>query len=322
MNGLLFPPGTIIPQCHASTVAALADGRLAAAWFAGSAEGAPDTAIRGALFADGQWSVPQRWFRVSEEAHWNPVLGIAPDGRLHIWFKVGRDCAQWRTWHALSPDGGETWSTAEPFLPDDVLARGPVRCPPIITTRGTWLAGGSEEQRPDADGRRWWPFIERSSDGGRRWTATPIRLISTAPAGTGGIQPTLWESSAGIHCLLRTGLGHLYRSDSADDGQSWCPAYPTALPNNNSGVAVAALGDGRLLLAWNPVSGDWGARTPLRLSLSDDNGQTWRTLRDLAEGFGEFSYPAIAVGSDCLTVTWTDRRQTIGWWQGALDRIS
>lgn len=41
--------------------------------------------------------------------------------------------------------------------------------------------------------------------------------------------------------------------------------------------------DGRLVCAHNPVPKNWGPRTPLVLSISDDKGLTWRrwvTLED------------------------------------------
>lgn len=316
---IIFPAGSAFPQCHASTVAALSDGGLVVAWFAGAKEGDPDTAIWMAHGDGATWSAPRRVFKADAQAHYNPVLFPAPDGVLHCWFKSGPDCARWRSWHALSRDGGQSWSAPAPFLPDDVLARGPVRCHPVVARDGSWLAGGSDELARDPDGREWWPFIERSADGGATWSAAPIRLAAGAPPGKGGIQPTLWCDGAGCHCLLRTGLGAIYRSDSVDGGRSWCPAYATDLPNNNSGIVIGDLGDGRLALVWNPVAGDWAARTPLRLSLSMDGGRTWPRHRDLASGPGEFSYPAIAIRGHRLAVTWTDRRQSIACWIGTED---
>ncbi|WP_052737040.1 exo-alpha-sialidase [Paenibacillus algorifonticola] len=38
--------------------------------------------------------------------------------------------------------------------------------------------------------------------------------------------------------LLRSTEGFIFRSDSNDDGRTWCQAYPTPLPNNNSGIDV------------------------------------------------------------------------------------
>lgn len=316
----IFAPGSAFPQCHASTLLPLPDGRMLAAWFGGTAEKDPDTAIWCAERNGATWSAPRVLAKISGEAHWNPVLFLAPDQTVQLWFKTGVDCVGWRTWHAQSRDLGRTWSTPTPFLASDVLARGPARCPPIITPAGTWLAGSSEEQQRDPTGREWWPYIERSSDGGRTWSALPIVMSADAPVGKGGIQPTVWSSSEGVHCLLRTGLGQIYRSDSHDDGRTWSAAYPTGLPNNNSGIVVAALGDGRLAMLWNPVAGDWAARTPLRLSLSHDNGRTWSTVHDLASGPGEFSYPTLLATDAArgVAATWTDCRTTIAFWSGSL----
>jgi predicted neuraminidase len=318
----VFAPGSLFAQCHASTLARLPDGRFAAAFFAGTKEGHADTAIWLAVREGARWSIPRRLFKVSPEPHWNPVLFVDPEGGLHLWFKAGPDCAKWKTWHAVSADGGARWSAPEPVLHDAELPRGPVRNPPLVTSAGTWLAGASDELRPDAAGRTWWPFVDRSGDGGRTWAAVPVMMEPGAPAGKGGIQPALWESAPGrVHLFLRTGLGAIYRSDSADDARTWSPAYRTALPNNNSGIAVARLPDGRLALAWNPVGSDWGARTPLRLSLSADNGLTWTRHLDLATGPGEFSYPAIVAWADGLAATWTDRRTGIAFWTGSADRV-
>ena len=66
---------------------------------------------------------------------------------------------------------------------------------------------------------------------------------------------------------------------------------------------------------WNPVT---KGRTPLRLSLSHDNGLTWTRHRELATGEGEFSYPALIVTADGrLAATWTDRRTSIACWRGS-----
>ncbi len=312
----IFTPGSTFPQCHASTVVELPDGRLLVACFAGSRERHPDTAIW-MITGDGErWDTPQSVFKINDLPHWNPVLFVDPAGLLHCWFKTGPDCARWVSWHATSSDGGQTWSTPQAVQHGE-LPRGPVRCPPIIAADGAWLAGASDELTPNVDGYLWWPFIDRSTDGGATWTAHPIRLEEGAPEGKGCIQPTLWQSAPGqVHCLLRSTLGAIYRADSTDGGQTWSRAYRTALPNNNSGIVVAKLDDGTLAMVWNPVS---QGRTPLRLSLSQDNGLTWTRHRELATGEGEFSYPALIPIGNELVATWTDHRTSIACWRGAPD---
>ena len=134
--------------------------------------------------------------------------------------------------------------------------------------------------------------------------------------GRGVIQPTLWESSPGtVHMLLRSTEGSIYRSDSTDGGVSWCPPYDTGLPNNNSGIDLDRLPNGWLVLACNPVADNWGARTPMSLLVSRDNGVSWDKLLDLDSGKGEFAYPAVVASGPQLHVTYTWKRENIAYWQ-------
>ncbi|MHB8277067.1 MAG: exo-alpha-sialidase [Candidatus Humimicrobiaceae bacterium] len=75
--------------------------------------------------------------------------------------------------------------------------------------------------------------------------------------------------------LLRSTEGCIYRSDSTDGGRTWTDAYPTELPNNNSGIDIVKMENGTLVLVYNPVGINWGPRTPVALTASFDNGKTW-----------------------------------------------
>jgi len=111
--------------------------------------------------------------------------------------------------------------------------------------------------------------------------------------------------------LMRSTRGFIYRSDSSDYGRSWCAAYATALPNNNSGIDVVRLDDGGLVLAYNPVAGNWGRRYPISLGFSSDNGENWTKILDLETEEGEFSYPAIIADGERLHLTYTWNRKNI-----------
>ena len=69
------------------------------------------------------------------------------------------------------------------------------------------------------------------------------------------------------------------------------------------------------MLACNPVSENWGARNPLSLLVSADNGITWTHLIDLAHepGDHEFSYPCIIRQGKTLHVTYTVDRTNIAY---------
>jgi predicted neuraminidase len=111
--------------------------------------------------------------------------------------------------------------------------------------------------------------------------------------------------------LLRSTRGAIYRSDSTDSGRHWGEAYPTKLPNNNSGLDLARFGD-VLVLACNPVHGNWGRRTPLAVLTSADNGESWSEPLLVEPGEGEFSYPAIVAAADSLHLAYTIDRRAIG----------
>ena len=327
---------------HASTVLPLEDGRVLVAWFGGSREGNNDVGIWLAEKA-GQGFSEARRVAGSMEPHWNPVLWQAADGRVLLFYKVGRVIADWRTMVTESADGGKTWSAPRELVADDVSGgRGPVRNKPIRLASGRILAPASVERG------LWRCFIDRSDDGGATWTKSNlIEARGTGPLdeglllwqrrrreawdrgeefdmsrvppeyarARGVIQPTLWEDGTGVHALMRSGEGWIYRSDSTDGGATWSEGYPTNLPNNNSGIDLTRLPGGELLLAYNPVGENFGPRSPMSLAVSRDGGGSWTRLCDLQAGPGEFSYPAVVSRGRRVFITYTYNRENIAYWE-------
>ncbi|KIL41460.1 neuraminidase (sialidase) [Gordoniibacillus kamchatkensis] len=311
-------------SCHASHLALLPNGDVLAVWFGGSREGADDVAIWCSRRENGKWGIP---FVVADEPelpHWNPVLFARPDGTLLLFYKVGRQIKSWYTKWMVSSDLGRTWTRPVELVDGDRGGRGPVRNKLLVLSDGTWLAPASSE-----DGM-WKAFVDVSTDQGKSWARSEdieitsfmqaaeqkgqsgIPVSEQSFAGRGVIQPTLWESKPGtVHMMLRSSEGRIYRSDSTDYGKTWCAAYATDLPNNNSGIDVAKTADGSLVLIYNPVGINWGPRSPLVLRVSKNNGATWGEQFVLEDGAGEYSYPAILADGDdiCLTYTW--RRENI-----------
>lgn len=315
-------------SCHASTLTLLPGGDVLAAWFAGTKEGHPDVDIWLSRRSGGQWSKPKIIAGEEGIPHWNPVLFTTNNGDVFLFYKKGHKIPSWFTMVMQSNDNGSTWSEPKELVPGDVGGRGPVRNKPIVRTDGAWLAPASVEDD------YWDAFVDISADGGGSWTMSryvPIRhdsprqqslpptdipVTESSLRGKGIIQPTLWESAPGnIHMLLRSTEGWIFRSDSVDGGMTWSPAYPTELPNNNSGIDVAQLNDGTLALVYNPVQGNWAARSPLVIRLSRDNGASWTDEFILEKDEGEYSYPAIVAGDrNDIRITYTWNRKNIVYW--------
>jgi len=307
-----FTAPAVTGQVHASTVLPLKGNGFLVAWFEGTKECAPDVAIWGAVRKDGKWLEKRRLAKVNPDApHFNPVLRRADDGRISLYFKLGRNCADWRTYVIESTDEGSTWSEPRELVPGDVLGgRGPVRNHCLRLKSGRWLAPASREIGV------WRAFIDRSDDDGRTWTASEnIPMPDPDPKGKAGIiQPALWVSGDGrIHAYMRSNTGHVWESESADEGETWSVARETALPNNNSGIDLVKASDGCLYLVLNPISGNWTPRNVLEVWRSADDGATWSPWKVLEkESSGEFSYPSIIESTPgTLVVTYSWRRQRI-----------
>ncbi len=304
-------------ECHASTLIHLGNGEYMIAWFGGTHEKHDDVGIWMSKGKPGAWSEPYEVAKIRNNAHWNPVLFKDDKGLIHLYFKVGKEITDWETWEITSDNGGKTWTDARELIKGDKGGRGPVRNKPIILSDGTWLAGASFEE--NTGDMHWDVFIDRSEDNGKTWTATPyIELDRNDFSGKGVIQPTLWESAPGrVHILVRSTNGKIYRSDSDDYGITWCKFYATDMPNNNSGIDLVKLQDGTLVLAYNPVSENWGSRAFLNIAVSHDNGITWPEKIILEDGAeqGEYSYPAIIAYDNKIALTYTWKRQRVAFWE-------
>lgn len=327
-------------SAHASTLLQLRNGGVLAAWFGGSWEHAKDVAIWTARRVGGRWLPPVKVADVRGVPMWNPVLFRRADGTIELFFKVGEEISDWQTFFVLSRDEGETFSAMEELVPGDTCGgRGPVKNKPIRLKSGRVLAPASLE------GPLWDAFVDISDDDCRTWRMSelvPIRRVQLSDGssmnnevvdrpynpqycfGKGLIQPTLWEDENGVHMLCRSTSSRVFRSDSCDGGETWRLAYDMGLPNNNSGLDLAQLSDGRLVLAYNPrenLPGYYkGPRTPLVVAVSCDNGETFETVKVLEDQPGNYCYPSIIVGeNDEIMVAYTWNRLRVAYCSFTLD---
>lgn len=328
-------------NCHASTIAKVSENELVAAFFGGETEGSKDMAIWICHKDEQGWHSPLRVFAQDGWAHWNPSLHY--DGEtLHIFYKVGKSVPTWKTYYASSKNKGKSWTEPRELVEGSTLPRGPVKNKIIVLNNGSWVSGSSIE-----DEYQWEAFVDISDDMGKTWTDYLIPFdysgqgsrskeiwnglgnqqlwendLNTVMKWDGVIQPTLWQSDSGsVHCLLRSTRGKIYRSDSSNGGKTWCTAYATSMPNNNSGIDVVRMDDGTLALVYNPVSGNWAPRSPISLSFSYDNGNNWTEPYHLETREGEYSYPAIIADKNTLHITYTANRKGMTYWKIETEKV-
>lgn len=328
----IFEEEKYFNQCHASTLTMMPDGRIMSAWFAGTREADRDTAIWGAFLSNGKWTEPQKIVKVNSLAHWNPVLFTTPQKEVILYFKTGDSPTEWKTWEAKIKEDKIVEDSMSLVQCDELgYPRGPVRCKPIVLSNGNWLAPSSIEktvgfkliEKPSLSGKigrslvDWQSFVDISENNGATWNKSKLIDFDREKFGEEGkyggvIQPTSWESVDGaVHMFLRSTAGKMFRSDSLDYGKTWSMAYPTTLPNNNSGIDVA-LFRGVLFLVYNPISENWGSRTPISIKFSFDNGKIWFKDVDLEnDHWGSFSYPSVITTPKGIALTYTWNRRNI-----------
>jgi predicted neuraminidase len=132
-----------------------------------------------------------------------------------------------------------------------------------------------------------------SDDDGKTWYASKPIL------GFGAIQPAVLRRDSGelLAYMRENGItGRIRASSSNDDGLTWGPVTETDLPNPGSGLDGVRLANGHWLLVYNDTS---RGRNSLAVSISDDEGKTWKWKRHLEkEESGAYHYPAVIQGRD------------------------
>ncbi len=325
------------PQCHSASIVETTNGDLVSAFFGGTREGHPDVCIyvcrkdkgtptwtKPVLAADGLLSNGER------KACYNPVLYQQPEGPLYLFYKIGRNVADWKGFLKMSRDGGNTWSEAFP-LPEGYL--GPIKNK-IIDLGDKSIAPSSTESGG------WKVHFEIAEESGKKTHIVgPLRAENAPltqdmiPANGGkddieggdnskqstiqAIQPSILVHKDGrLQILCRTRNGRIATAWSSDKGETWTPLSLTNLPNNNSGTDAVTLQDGRHLLVYNAIATPPGAkkgiRTPLNVAISDD-GINWKMIHTLEDSpVSQYSYPSVIQGKDGrIHIVYTWRRQRV-----------
>ena len=125
------------------------------------------------------------------------------------------------------------------------------------------------------------------------------RNASEPLIGFGNIQPAVLERKDGslVAYMRENGpLDKIRVSESTDRGLHWGPVDAVDIPNPGSGLDAVRLANGHWVLIYNDVP---NGRNSLAVSLSEDEGKTWKYTRHLEKHpTGSYHYPTIIQGAD------------------------
>lgn len=132
-----------------------------------------------------------------------------------------------------------------------------------------------------------------SDDGGSTWFASKPLL------GFGAIQPAVLRRDNGtlVAYMRENGYtGHVRVCESTDDGVTWGPVGVSELVNPGSGLDGVRLKNGHWVLVHNDTT---SGRNQLAVSLSTDEGLTWKASRHLEnQPKGSYHYPCVTQTKD------------------------
>ncbi len=324
---------------HAPGIVECPNGDLLVSWYRGAGERkADDVAVYGARRKKGspKWSEP---FVMADNPGFpdcNTTMFIDSQKRLWLFWPVilantwESSLTEYRVARDYAGDGSPKWemqgvlylkpqdfeaimvpaletrlNEMKAFLPDDARTEDKIallrarltdklyqrlgwmpRCKPMVLPNGRILLPLYSDTYSAG-------LMAISDDGGRTWIA------SKPLAGYGGIQPTVLRRNDGTLVAYMRENGPLKRirvSESKDDGVTWGPVGVTDLPNPGAGIDGLRLANGRWLLIYNDTMRE---RNSLAVSLSDDEGRTWKWTRHLERHpTGSYHYPAIIQARD------------------------
>lgn len=325
---------------HASSIVECPNGDLLATWFHGTGERtATDVVIKGARLKSGskQWSEVFPMADTPEIPDCNPVLFIDQKDELWLfWIAVLADrwedsILRYRKAKDYQKEGEPKWywqdmivlKPGERFA--DVIEKGfeDMNYPEIdfgsyaphplesiveasknssFRQRG-WMTRNHINVLPD--GRILIPLYSDgfyvslmaiSDNHGQTWRASePI-------VGVGLNQPTIVQKKDGTLVAYMRDEGpapkRVQMSISNDRGERWSVATDTEIPNPDTSLEVIALHNGNWLMVYNDLE---EGRDSLALALSNDEGQTWKTKKNIEKlSGGLFHYPSMIQTKDGL----------------------
>jgi predicted neuraminidase len=322
---------------HAPGIAECPNGDLIVSWYRGSGERqADDVAVFGARLRNGQskWSDAFLWVDTPGFPDCNTCLMMDSDNRLWLFWPViiANTWESCITHYVTSTDylndgspktstngivllkpadfmqtAMERWDVYKGNLPSDLTDRQKREVSEFTERLGDRLyqrLGWQPRCKPTVlpSGRILLPLYSDtysfsmmaiSDDKGASWFASEPLI------GFGNIQPVVLRRKDGTLFAFMRENGPRERirvAESKDDGMSWGKVYDSDLPNPGAGVDGMVLQSGKWLMIYNDTT---DGRNSLAVSLSEDEGRTWKWTRHLEHHeSGSYHYPAVIQGKD------------------------
>ena len=322
---------------HAPGIAELSNGELIVSWYRGSGERtADDVAVYGSRLKAGQKEWGQAFLMTDTPGFpdCNTAMMTDADGRLMLFWPViiansWESClTHFKVSDNPTGDGCPEWNRSETILLkpndfsqeairilDELLAALPSALPEKqileideakkkLSQKLYQRMGWQPRCKPTVlpSGRILLPLytdtfsisiMAISDDGGSTWYASKPVL------GFGAIQPAVLRRNDGtlVAYMRENGFtGHVRVCESTDDGITWGPVGVSELVNPGSGLDGVRLNNGHWVLVHNDTS---SGRNQLAVSLSTDEGLTWKSSRYLEQhATGSFHYPCVIQTTD------------------------
>ncbi len=276
------------PRTGEGSMLELADGRILFAYT--SFEGGEDNSrasivARHSSDVGRTWTEPEMIISADEAAEnvMSASLLRLQSGGILLFYLRKDSRAQCAVWVRRSDDEGATWGEAVCCTPEPgywgavndcavQLADGRIILPDGVCAE-VWV----EDEHIEAG-------CAFSDDDGATWRHSS--MIFTPKRGA--MESRVVELRDGrLWMLVRTDRGEIWQTFSTDCGETWEDPTPSGIESPQSPFVftrIPATGD--LLLIRNPVARldqgtHQGPRTPLRASISRDEGATWINERDL-----------------------------------------
>ncbi|MBQ2613709.1 MAG: exo-alpha-sialidase [Clostridia bacterium] len=121
-------------------------------------------------------------------------------------------------------------------------------------------------------------------------------ILKDGPVGQSCEPMTVERKDGSFWFLTRTWNGYLAEAFSYDGGETWTDCQKTEIPNPSTRFFLGRLKDDSLILVNTPIA-ELGNRKTMVVSLSDDEGKTWKYDFMIDERRG-VSYPDFAKDKD------------------------